>query len=51
MTDPKHTQGTTEKGSRPLDERTTRDTQRQVERNPEPHKKGDTGKGREARQV
>jgi hypothetical protein len=51
MTDPKRNQGTTEKGSRQMDERTTRDTERKVERNPEPHKKGDPGRGREGQQV
>lgn len=53
MADPKRTKETSDKGTRELDrEVPQRDPERQGSRNPEPHRKsGDTGTGREGRQV
>jgi hypothetical protein len=52
MADPKRGQDTSDKSGREMDRQGTQgDTERQVDRNPEPHRKGDTGKSQEGRKV
>lgn len=52
MADPKRGQDTSDKGGREMDRQgAPRDTERQVDRNPEPHRKGDTSTGQKDRQV
>lgn len=52
MTDPKRTQGTSEKSGREVeDQRRTRENERKGERNPLPHEEGDTGSQREPRRM
>lgn len=52
MADPKRGQEPSDKGGREMDRQgTPRDTERQVDRSPEPHRKGDTGKSQEGRQA
>ena len=53
MADPKRGQDTSDKGGREIDRQgTQRDTERQVDRNPEPHRKsGNTGTSPEGRKV
>jgi hypothetical protein len=53
MTEPKRTQDTSDKSGREVDRQSPeRDPEGQGQRNPEPHRKGgDTGTGREGRQV